>query len=223
MSAFGLSTLHSPNSFSRCIVIMWGLLGSLSGCLGVPQVETPIHQSPQGQVILKTFTDTSVKASHPTVIDLELLQETFRGLRVLEHKELLAALVSGEGQELAVFTEQELQFLAPFIMDALTQATPEEFVWFQLTNQKQPRPSSTSGAMYFSNNLLRLGLNEFHADRRHAKLSSTPSFSPTRLRNWSLGFFPADANRQDRSAPDTFPLQAQIGSVAIALHALHIQ
>jgi len=196
-----------------------GILGTLSACLSTPQVQTPIHESRQGRVLLKTFTDTSVQASHPAYINLSLLTETFRGLHVLEDKPLLATLVSGEGQEFPVLTEQELQFLVPWLLEALVQATPEEYVWFQLTNQKPSGAQATSGSLYFSHNLLRIALHAFQSDRRQSKLSSKASFSPTHIRRWTLKFSPDVAVQQADNTRETFS-QDSIGTVAVDLAVL---
>lgn len=201
-------------------LIIWGAFGSIAGCLGIPQVETTLYQSPQGQVVLKTFTNSSVIASQPFIINLELLEKSFRGLRVREDQELLDRLLRGEGQDLPIFTDQEARFLALIIKDALAQATSEEFVWFQLTHQESENSHSTSGALYLSKDLLLLGLDNFQADHHSSSLSSKPSFSPTRIRNWSLVFSPEEANRTDPLSSEELPIPARIGSVAIALNAL---
>jgi len=203
--------------FAFCSIC--GIVGTLPACLATPQVETPIHESPQGQVLLKTFPDTAVQASHPTFIETTLLTETFRGLHILEEKPLLATLVSGEGEELPVLTEQEIQFLMPWLIDALAQATPEEYVWFQLTNQKPSGPQATSGSLYVSKNLLRIALHTFQADRRQSKLSSKASFSPTHIRHWELKFSPDAALKQSANTQEIFP-QDSIGAVAVDLAIL---
>ncbi|GJL51281.1 MAG: hypothetical protein NPIRA01_25080 [Nitrospirales bacterium] len=203
--------------FAFCSIC--GIVGTLPACLATPQVETPIHESPQGQVLLKTFPDTAVKASHPTFIEITLLTETFRGLHVLEEKPLLATLVSGEEEELPVLTEQEIQFLMPWLIDALAQATPEEYVWFQLTNQKPSGPQATSGSLYVSKNFLRIALHTFQADRRQSKLSSKASFSPTHIRHWELKFSPDAALKQSANTQEIFS-QDSIGVVVVDLTVL---
>ncbi|GJL65496.1 MAG: hypothetical protein NPIRA05_04670 [Nitrospirales bacterium] len=203
--------------FAFCSIC--GIVGTLPACLATPQVETPIHESPQGQVRLKTFPDTAVRASHPAFIETTLLTKAFRGLHVLEEKPLLATLVSGEGEELPVLTEQEIQSLMPWLIDALAQATPEEYVWFQLMNQKPSGPQTTSGSLYVSKNLLRIALHTFQADRRQPQLSSKASFSPTHIRHWDLKFAPDVALKQSADSQDTFP-QESIGAVAVNLTVL---
>ncbi|GJL55138.1 MAG: hypothetical protein NPIRA02_22700 [Nitrospirales bacterium] len=168
---------------------------------------------------LKTFSDSSIHASHPSFLGAPLLQKALQGLHVLEDKALLATLVSGEGQELPVLTDQELQFLIPWLSEAFAQATPEEYVWFQLTNTNATVPHETSGSLYFFQNLLRVTLHTFQADRRQNKLSSKASFSPTHIRHWTLTYSPATAQQQTDTSPETYPQDA-IGSVAIDVTTL---
>lgn len=219
MPALNSPIVSSLQSGLRFLVV-WVLLGALPGCLGVPQVETSLYQSPQGQIILKTFTNASGKASHPAIIELNLLQEAFRGLHVREDKELLDRMLRGEGQDLPVFTDQEAQFLALVMKDALTQATSEEYVWFQLTHQEEESSPSTSGGLYLSKDILWLGLDQFRTDRHSSSLSSKPSFSPTRIKNWFLVFSPTGADRTDSLSSEMVPFPARIGSLAITLNEL---
>ncbi|WP_447971745.1 hypothetical protein [Nitrospira sp. M1] len=199
--------------------IVCGLFVTLSACVSVQQIETSIHESPQGHVTLKTFSDSSIQASHPSFLDAPLLHKALQGLHVLEDKALLATLVSGEGQELPVLTDQELQFLIPWLSEAFAQATPEEYVWFQLTNTNAMVPHETSGSLYLFQNLLRVTLHTFQADRRQNKLSSKASFSPTHIRHWTLKFSPATAQQQTDNIQETYA-EDVIGSVAIDVTTL---
>ncbi len=210
--------LHHRNRFVLFFTIMWGLFGILSSCMSVPQIETPIHEDSQGHIILKTFPESSTKASHPTVLEPEILKATLRGLRVQEQKRLLDSLIGGEGQILPVFTEQEIQFLTPFLIDAFHKATPEEYIWFQTINQQQSQFNTTSGVMYHVNNLLRIGVIEFQKSSRHTRLSSKASFSPTQVKQWTLKFVSTAATPQETNLQDIFFIRAPLGSVSIALN-----
>ncbi|MGB0909775.1 MAG: hypothetical protein ACPGYT_05390 [Nitrospirales bacterium] len=192
----------------------------MSGCFSLPQIETPVHQSPQGQIILKTFSHDSVKSTHPSDIENQLLQEALRGLRIHQKRELLATLIHGEDQNKPVFTEDEIKFLTPHLIKALSQSTAEEYVWFQVQSLEQNHPTVTNGHLYITGHLLRVGLNTFHVDSRQKRLSSKASFSPTHVLRWTLGFYPDVARHTQNEDVKEFPIQTTIGFVSIDLNAL---
>ena len=202
-------------SFVRIFGIIAGIVGILSGCSSVPQVETLIHESPKGQVILKTFTESVPQTSHPATLDSALIKECLRGFRVQEEKELLATLVTGEGPTRSIFSEPEIQFLTPFILEALAKATPEEYVWFKVAQRHQSKSLVTSGTLFFVDKLLHVGLQEFQSDTRRERLSSKASVSPTRIRHWTLDFYPIAAKADVKPIPEPFSGHSPIGALAI--------
>ena len=132
-----------------------------------------------------------------------------------KEKELLATLVTGEGPTRLVFSEPEIQFLTPFILEALAKATPEEYVWFKVAQQHQAKSLVTSGTLFFADNLLHVGLQEFQSDTRRERLSSKASVSPTRIRHWTLDFYPIAAKADVKPIPEPFSSHSPIGALAI--------
>ncbi len=201
-------------------VIIFSLSAFLPGCLALPQIETPIHQSSEGQIMLKTFTQPTDESSHPTDVSPILIHKVLHGLRVQQDKGLLDSLLNGESQALEVFNQQEVQFLTPHLRNALAQSTPEEYVFFQVTNNKNPIQTITSGSLYRSNNHLLLGLQQFKANKRRTTLSSKSSVSPSRIQRWSLLFLPEGAAFQNLDSTKTNPILSKIGNVTIDINLL---
>ena len=195
------------------------ILTTMSSCLALPQVETPIHESQRGRIILKTFPESFHRASHPSHLKSDMVQEALRGLRVQEDKALLATLMSGEGQTLPVFSNDDLVFFSSLIHEALTQATSEEYVQFEVKDLKSSRPKLTRGSLFLTDGLIHIGLEEFQADRRQRNISSKASFSPNRIRHWRL-HYQHNSKREQQRQGDHFPLKANIGSISIAIATL---
>ncbi|MCA9472350.1 MAG: hypothetical protein MRJ96_14075 [Nitrospirales bacterium] len=206
--------------FVSQVICLLAISLPLASCLALPQVETPIHESSRGRIILKTFPEGFNHASHPSPISLLSIQDILHGLRIQEDKALLATLVSGEGQVLPVFSEEDLEFFGPFIHDALSQATSEEYVEFERRKPQAIPPTLTRGTLYMTNASAHIGLDKFQADMRQKEVSSKASFSPTRIKRWILQFYPSEVARTDASTQDgTLPLYSDIGSLTIDLEA----
>ena len=212
--------MRSLNFYFLHSVFIYSLSALLPGCLALPQIETPIHQSSEGQIMLKTFPQPTDESSHPTDISPTLMRKVLQGLRVQEDKGLLDSLLVGENQALPVFNKQEVEFLTPHLQNALAQSTPEEYVFFQVTHHKTPIPTMTSGSLYRSHNHLQLGLQQFKTNKRRTTLSSKASVSPARIQRWLLLFSPEDATFQDSDATKTNPIFSKIGNITIDINAL---
>ena len=193
-------------------IIAVSILIVLSSCVSIPQVETPIHQEKQGTITLRSSTDPSYQAKHPHTIETNHLLSILQSLYVQEEKALLSSLISGEGERVPVFSTQESLFLAPHLSTALSQTTPEEYVWFQISPKSEGKETVTNGVLYVLKDSLRIGLQEFKSDPRNAKLSSKPSYPPTQIKKWNLG---TDLN--SAILITTFPVPAKIGTVTINL------
>ena len=174
----GVLSRMNRQLFVSQVICLLAISLPLASCLALPQVETPIHESSRGRIILKTFPEGFNHASHPSPISLLSIQDILHGLRIQEDKALLATLVSGEGQVLPVFSEEDLEFFGPFIHDALSQATSEEYVEFERRKPQAIPPTLTRGTLYMTNASAHIGLDKFQADMRQKEVSSKASFSP---------------------------------------------
>lgn len=163
------------------------------GCFATPRVETTIHESPQGAVSLKEFSDPSVRADHPVSLEPSLLSKTLSGVHVQERKTIVESVLTGAIPFVRVFTDEQVHFLAPLLQSALSQATPEEQVLFSLTGEMSGRQLVTEGSLYASRGNLYLALTSYGLQPQQPATLSRPSHSFDRPKRWALMFQPEAA------------------------------
>ena len=151
-----------------------------------------IHESPQGTISLKTFPDSSIQANHPKRLDSSLLGRILRGMYLQEKRKGLASILPGNAESIPVFTEQEIQFLAPWLSSALAQATAQERVVFTLFHQATEEKTQTDGSLYISDPVIYVTLDSYHFKESKPSLPSNPSPSFRRPKRWKMLFVPEE-------------------------------
>lgn len=138
--------------------------------------------------------DWSFEASHPITINQAVLTRMLHGIRV------------GTGQASPVFTDKDVEFLAPALSSALTKATPEQVVVFQVFSQTGSIPEATGGTIYAKGPSIYLTLTQFRSKPIRTGFWSWASGKPSpsqELTAGTLSFVPESAARTQRAAPET--------------------
>lgn len=156
---------------------------------------------------LQKISDQSVQASHPITVEPHLIARVLSGLRVQERQRVLQEMLAGSSSATPVFSEEQVQFLAPRIATALTTATAGEAVAFLVTS---PRPDTsrvesavtetTAGSLYTYGLSLYVTLSQYrytpgqpNADgSAHRRLPDSSGLS-----NRTLHFTPSAAQRPE--------------------------
>ena len=176
------------------------LIMNISTCSFVPTVQTPIHQSEQGTVGLRTFSNPEFKASHPKTLEATIMFQVLQGLRVQEQKNTLAKLLTGDVPPVPAFSQDQIIYLAPILTSAFSQATAEEQVTFLLTSNSSNERTHTEGALFIEDSFLYLSISQYRTPSTQPALLSKPTSSFNRPKEWELKFYPISAlqNQTDR-------------------------
>jgi len=123
-------------------------------------------------------------------------------VRVQEKKSSLGELVTGQQRPKRIFSDDDVELLAPHILSALSQATPEEHVVFQRIYPWEYGARTTAGTLYLHEDLLFLTITHYTRQPGGIKFSfvddrQTPD--PTGLRDQEVLFIPKEALRPDKS------------------------
>lgn len=200
-------------------------LTMLSGCAVFAPSRTMLYDTPDGQVLLEqvvsrgstaVFRDKQeLGASHPIMLDASVLAHVLQGLAFQNSARAIATGTTASNSDsntVPLFTEQEIAFLAPRLSEALSRATPSQFVAFRLPRASHAMPATgtafrtdaaeeqTSGALYAYGRSIHLTVTAWP----RSEASGTADKA-------TLTFFPSSALRPDayrRSAlpfPDTLP------------------
>jgi hypothetical protein len=184
---------------SLCLVV--------AACSSAAPTGKAHSEDPRGSVLLQAISDHSIQASHPINLDPALIARVLRGLQVQERQRVLQEMLAGSSSAAPVFSEEQVQFLAPRIAKALTTAAAGEAVAFRITS---PRPSTsrlesavtetTAGSLYAFSRSLYVTLSQY----RYAPGQSNADGSALRhlpdssgLANRTVHFMPSAAQRSE--------------------------
>jgi hypothetical protein len=191
-------------------VVIAGLMISLfmEGCARLPYTTTVVHEDQFVAVMLQREVDPAGYA-HPVQMSSQQLSAILRGLSLREEQRLPLRWFAEETPPKKVFREDELQVLAPRLVDALLKAGPDERVYFEVFapgfNPKYRR-DVTGGWLAVRDGLLHITMEYFHAQQPVRKSDvydynyPTPWTPPkTYLLYFEPGrFFLTDPNTQTR-------------------------
>ena len=184
-----------------CPLVFVGLLEA--GCATFSNRDVVIHESPSGAVTLQELSKKSYHAAHPVSLSPSLLARILDGVRVQEDARLFQGLMSGKPKKEVAFSQEDSQFLAPLIAEALARATPKQVVRFRVIHQRESGRETTGGALYAMRAGLYLTLTQYRvsAYRGTAGSKIERNYSDrTGLTDRRLLFYPEGVHRGDVTA-----------------------
>ena len=131
------------------------------GCSWTPRTTGIIHESNRGSVYLEEMPSLEFEASHPAQVEASDMGRILDNILVSSQ-----GPSKGKGPNLGnksgrkVFTEKDVQFLAPILSSAFRKASPEHQVAFRtIESGASHSPSGTAGSLYINNSFLYLTLS----------------------------------------------------------------
>ncbi len=182
-----------------------------------------LFDGPHGTVSLQTISDRSIQANHPINLESALLTQLLTGIELHEegagryHVKGIQSLIVGKADPYPLFSEDQVQFLAPLIAEALRTATANQSVEFRVvtthegTNRFQsPTTETTAGSLYAYGRQLYVILNQYRYNPMLANLNmgdtihrSQDPIDYSGLKYRTLRFTPKAALRADSPDPPT--------------------
>lgn len=125
--------LQSTNSsfLKICGLLLLIVVGTIQ-CSWTPTVETPIHSSEQGSIALQTSNAFSIPPQHPQFLSEPLVSQILQGVSQSQESGILQEIFISTPEQTPVFSQAQINFLAPKIVAAFSQATSEELIAFQV-------------------------------------------------------------------------------------------
>ena len=96
---------------------------------------------------MERFPDQSFQASHPMTLSADTRARVLRGVVVKESRGLLGNLVAGKPEAVRVFRDEDVQYLAPLLVEGLTRTASDQQVGFRVGQTGTPA-ESTKGSLY---------------------------------------------------------------------------
>jgi hypothetical protein len=175
-----------------------------------------LFEDSRGTVSLQTIADDSIQASHPAHLDPALLARVLQGIEV-QDKELfgIQKIITGPSSPIPVFSDDQVQFLAPLLAEGLRRAAPDQTVEYRVQTMQtgslleSSNTETTAGSLYAYGRQLYVTLSQYRSSTIRANQNAgrgtarprPPDFSG--LRDRTLLFTPKAAQRSDGFDPPT--------------------
>lgn len=207
------SPQHSTRKLSHSRSLLLALICFVdTACGTTAPTGKVLFDDPRGTVSLQTISDKSIQATHPIKLEPALLAQLLRGMGIQYQEHGLQKMIVGQSPPVPVFSEDQIQFLAPLLAQGLRTAAPDQFVDYrvQATHKGYALESSitetTAGSLYAYGRSLYVTLSQYRyaasrTDTRKTSRGQVPDTSG--LLNRILTFTPNSAQRSESFNPPT--------------------
>jgi hypothetical protein len=172
-----------------------------------------LFEDPRGTVSLQAMADQSIQATQPITLEPTLIAQVLKGMTVQDQERGIQRLLAGRSSPVPVFSDDQIQFLAPLLAEGLRTAAPTERVAYrvQTTHPGSMLESSitetTAGSLYAYGRQLYVTLSQYRYAPTRANLNvNDTAYRMTRpdssgLRDRILLFTSSAALRSDAFDP----------------------
>jgi hypothetical protein len=165
-----------------------------------------LFDDPRGTVSLQTISDKSIQATHPINLEPALLAQLLRGMGIQYQEHGLQKMIVGQSPPVPVFSEDQIQFLAPLLAQGLRTAAPDQSIGYRVQATRKgialesPITETTAGSLYAYGRSLYVTLSQYRyaasrTDTRKTSRGQVPD--TTGLLNRILTFTPSTAQRPE--------------------------
>jgi hypothetical protein len=194
---------HKPSIFLALLCVIG------TACSTTAPTGKILFEDPRGTVSLQAMADQSIQATQPITLDPTLIAQVLKGMTVQDQERGIQRLLAGRSSPVPVFSDDQIQFLAPLLAEGLRTAAPTERVAYrvQTTHPGSMLESSitetTAGSLYAYGRQLYVTLSQYRYAPTRANLNvNDTAYRMTRpdssgLRDRTLLFTPSAAQRSD--------------------------
>ena len=119
----------------------------VSGC-SIFSGETKLHKTAKASVYTKEIADWSFEAHHPATIDQVTMLRIIKGIVSDDSGKTSANMPASGSKPMRVFSDEDAEFLAPLLAQALSKAKPEQMVGFKVSSSAGSGAEPTAGTLY---------------------------------------------------------------------------
>jgi hypothetical protein len=134
---------HHPR---LALVLLTGITLALPARTTGPELDLTIQESERGAVYVERISDRSFQAAHPITLSSDTMARVLRGVVVKENRGFLGILIAGKPEGVRVFGDEDVDYLAPLLVEGLTKAASDEQVGFRVVRTGAPA-ESTKGSL----------------------------------------------------------------------------
>jgi hypothetical protein len=202
-----------------CSIVLALLCVAGTACSTTAPTGIILFEDPRGSVSLQTISNPSIQATHPINLAPALLAQLLTGLRIRDegigpHRRVVEGF-AGQPSIYPLFSEDQIQFLAPLLAEGLRTATANQSIEYRVVTTREgsnrfqsTTTEMTAGSLYAYDRQLYVILSQFRYNPMRTNLDFTDipyrSQEPldySGLRYRTLQFTPKAALRDDDPSP----------------------
>src|SRR5262245_21081198 len=130
------------------LVLFTEITLALSACATGPDLDMKIHESERGSVYVERISDRSIHAAHPITVSTDTMARVLRGVVVKESPGILGNMVSTKREAVRAFGDEDVEYLAPLLVEGLTNAAADQQVAFHVVQVSAPSNPQSSGPTF---------------------------------------------------------------------------
>jgi len=196
--------------FSSSVLLAIFVCVAMSGCASLTG---QIYESARGSVYLEEVHDWSFEAAHPISIDPTTMANVLRGVQIEERQSMPPLTSSMEVKAVRVFSDEDVELLAPLLATALSKADPADLVVFRIVQPASAGTVRTAGTLYAHEYHLYLTLTQYrsNSDSKSGRQLSGSGGLTRRV----VSFVPESAQLHDTHMPPGAPVQSNLRTLII--------
>jgi hypothetical protein len=138
-----------------------------TACSTTAQTGKVLFEDPRGTVLINPIPDRSFQANHPINLEPALLARILKGIEIQDQEGGLQKILAGPAFSVPVFSEEQIQFLAPLLAEGLRMATPDQRVEYRLQTTRKgsglesSSTETTAGSLYTYGASLYFSLSQY--------------------------------------------------------------
>ena len=136
---------HRPQ---LALLLLTGMTLVVSACATKPDLDITIHQSERGAVFVERISDRSFQATHPMTVSSDTMARVLRGVILKDGRRVLGNLASDKPETIRVFGDDDVEYLAPLLVEGLTRAASDQQVGFHIVKHGTPAQSQSAGTVF---------------------------------------------------------------------------
>jgi len=206
-------------SYSRLLLLALLCLAG-TACSTTAPTGNILFEDARGSVSLQTISNPLIQASHPIKLEPALLAQLLTGLKIHDEgigPHRLVTGFAGQPSTYPLFSEDQIQFLAPLLAEGLRTATPNQTIEYRVVTTHEgsnrfqsPTTETTAGSLYAYGRELYVILSQYRYNPMRTNMDfgdipyrSQEPLDYSGLRYRTLRFTPKAALRADIPNPPT--------------------
>jgi hypothetical protein len=160
---------HHP----QLALLLTGITLALSACATGPDLDVTIHESKRGGVYVERIPDRSFQAAHPITLSADTIGRVLRGVVLKDSRGVLGNQVAGKPETVRAFGDEDVEYLAPLLVEGLTRAASDQQVDFRVVKIGAPIQSQSAGTVFCLSDVRSPGVCEAEQPQRGISVETT--------------------------------------------------